>query len=1232
MAGAGTLDILGRKRRSSGIGRQMVQDILREAMGPRPKDSTTSLLGRDVDLNQITPEQAASLTSELEGAQTDTGFSGAQEAFDLIDIPGALVRGVVGAGLSLAKGDVDKAGERLLSALPGSENIPKLFGSKGIRAPEGSELLADVGFEPGTTADDERRVRIAMAAGIGRGEALKKFATRTGKPLAFEQQQEFDKLLQRVEATNPGLDTGVTFEDAKKAADLQDAAGIAVEIALDPLTYLTFGASAAGKAARGVAQLEKLGAKILPALKEVSTFDDAARIVRGIDIAGFGPKAKSKLLEDMAAAFKGGKPDLDFGRSLAERSQKGQLSAGFKIPFGPEFGPKLPTQGIANVLSTIGQPALLREAGNLPYGVNQGVHDFLTETPVIGQITKALRGAMDAGRRVTGKTGVAGFDDAIKEGLGIARTGVAEEERALTKLEARIRDLSRGTGVAADTIKRTALDAAETIKARAKTGGYATGSAVAEKMAADYAATLSRTGLKESDIAPLAAGFAEINERLAAKAHKFKLPLNELSDESLSYMHRMITGPGLDWVKANKGKFKDVSGGLEFNARSGMFEGRIEKWQGKTIGQINEAMSEALGGGKFFTDDPVAATRHAVHEMHRRVGNAYTAAKIVERFGAEPAEAVVKNSALDLYEKLGLKVADSEMDALSKTAVPREIFEAMTRVADFQKAPGKFVKAWRKIADTLKATVTVLFPAFHGRNMLENGFKSVVEGNANPENFQAAMKLLAKAQDLNAGGGGFLADAARNARGVIQKAAGDVDPATMKLLSEEAGFKTVDEFAAWANGNGLLENRFTSEFGVDMRNALKGTPATGGEKAQQAFGGVFGLPLKTGFAVASGTENWFRLSMFIDRLKKGFGREGALSEVKRVFFDYRDLGARESQLAKDFGFFYTFYRQNARYIAQTAAKHPIYTKQISRLFGDDPDNPRWSWMSDKAAFKVGGYDVSLGFLPQQQFNMFDLSEGDVFDKMQGKLGDAIGQANPVIEGALSAAFGKDLYKNQPLEYVDKAADWTFAPEWMQRMIGLRQTTGGGYVMSPKWRWAMDSIPALGRFAQTQISLDKQDRQLWQTLAQVLAGVRIEKGDIAKDSMALLDRNIKRAGKGLPELREDGPNAWRVDRRTVEGRYISALTKAQPDKADVIALAANPEYIGRLAPYITLDKDGEPVMNRLLVDRMHTLGMEKYPRHWALLRAQQARDASRIKTANPFETQAQAAFAGLFGGR
>jgi hypothetical protein len=270
--------------------------ILAEALNPKQKQMIEwpPGSGQMVDPEALTPEQAAILTGKMTHAKPDEagGFSFTEALFDILDIPGAAVRGVAGAIT-----DPSKAGERLLSALPGSEEIPRLFGGDGFTAPTGSDLLQDLGWKKGSTMEDERRVRIAVAAGLSEREARQRFGQWGSERPDVDTQAAFDALSEKVAGE---VDTGITMDDWQNAIDSQDFAGFALDIALDPLTYMTFGASAAGKAAKAISMAGKHTPKLLEGLRGAQTASEASAVVRGIEGASKAWKDRTAKLVERA--------------------------------------------------------------------------------------------------------------------------------------------------------------------------------------------------------------------------------------------------------------------------------------------------------------------------------------------------------------------------------------------------------------------------------------------------------------------------------------------------------------------------------------------------------------------------------------------------------------------------------------------------------------------------------------------------------------------------------------------------------------------------------------------------------------------------------------------------------------------------------------------------------------------------------------------------------------------
>jgi hypothetical protein len=347
-----------------GVGRDMVRRILQDA-----------LQGDTEEIGRVRSE----IEQGLGQRAVEYGTKGLGHIGDVLDIPGAFVRGVVGAGISAFRGEFGQAGERLLSALPGSEEVPQMLGlGQGFRAPTGQDLLTDIGFEPSNTMEEERRVRIAMAAGLGRGDAAKRFTTRyEEEQLSAEQSADFQNVMQRALQIDPDLQTGITSDDIKRATSADDFMGFAAEIALDPLTYLTMGASAAGKAAKlvqaasraarftkfadeGIEVARLAERAVLDSFKGAETLEDAVKVVGALELPDAGKRA---LLDALPDAYKGGKPDLELGKTLMDQVRAGQYRVGFQLPFGIgdpvlEDGATKAVEFLGNSLAAVGKGAM----------------------------------------------------------------------------------------------------------------------------------------------------------------------------------------------------------------------------------------------------------------------------------------------------------------------------------------------------------------------------------------------------------------------------------------------------------------------------------------------------------------------------------------------------------------------------------------------------------------------------------------------------------------------------------------------------------------------------------------------------------------------------------------------------------------------------------------------------------------------------------------------------------
>jgi hypothetical protein len=1319
----------------------------------------------------------AARTAGLEGARPDeeSGFNIFNSLISLLDIVGRPVRGLLGAGISAAKGDLDKAGSRLLDAAltPFDALTFNIFDvAKEETNTTGSDLLNDLGWKSGTTAEDERRIRIAMAAGVSRRDAIRQFGIYGDRRLPESVAQSFEKVLQAAKAADPELDLNPTMDDLKNAVDAQDFAGFAAEVLLDPLTYLSMGVTSAGKAAKAVGAIAEQAPRLAKAVRAAVSLDDALKAIKvSKEIGG---KQQARLTKLITRAWKhapeGEKPSLYLADNWAKQVREGQRAMFTTIGGKPlvKGGP------VAEVLTHIGQTKVAEEV--LGKATVSGRLGQAMQLPGVEQVVGGVKGLVRFARdKLDTKTGVNFIDELLVSRDAEARKGLTEIGRVLNSFDSELRQVAKGDAVVEKSLRQQVSKAVELSK---QTGGD-----FAEATdAARVALGLSNNAVGADTVAKIAAGIVRINNTMLDNASKVPTRIRELNDDTIQYLHHMLTPEAKKLFAEQKKTTKWLeSTGLEFNARSRTFNARSEKSYGKTLDELNNAF-RGEHGIDLFNPDPIAATRESVRLTQRAVANAKFAEAFVREYGAttddtlkallesvdglperllnmrkaaeydaattkaaaraaremgaahggtfkpkpgiqglleyvtkertpkaaafaakmnpnnrqqvkelrklikeeilaqrpkvsvalaktkptglpdlnkipegldvygtaEYFKKVLKDSgkvepgtvsAFDIYNRLGLKLPNTPEDLAKLVSVrmPEEAAAFVTRALKIQKDPGTFIRYYDKITNWMKSWVTVPFLQFHGRNFLENSFKNILEGNTNPANYKNAAKLLSQASDLNAGSPDWVGKAANKLKQVF-RSMGEPDVATLKDLKEAGVGDNYAKIADWLVAHGVLDNRVTSEFGEVLQDGVEGT----GRAARQVRGlgakvvkelGTQGGVLRAGYALGAGTENLHRTSLFLDRIRKGYSAIEAAAEVKRVFFDYRALTNFESTYAKRMGFFYSFYRNNLRYILQQAFTKPEMTKQILRLFQNDPDNPKQKWLSDKASFTAGAKEVALGFIPQQQFSMFGFNGEDIVDKLQNKAQQLVGMGNPLITTPLEVAFNKDLFTGGQLLQETTSVDWSFAPEAVQELIGYHQNEKGEHKIGRVWNLVFGAVPAIGRFSSTALQLTRKERTYWEKLTQLVSGIKIQDRDLEKEDLALIDRNLLRAKQQLPLVKRDNYGNYRVNEETRMGRVASAMLF--PSKAKMKDLALEPVILFKLKPYMTFDKDGEVIVTDPLRLKMHEVAVEYFPREQAFFDATETRKAVvrsiQGREVNPLDEEAQKGFSAFLQG-
>jgi hypothetical protein len=205
----------------------------------------------------------------------------------------------------------------------------------------------------------------------------------------------------------------------------------------------------------------------------------------------------------------------------------------------------------------------------------------------------------------------------------------------------------------------------------------------------------------------------------------------------------------------------------------------------------------------------------------------------------------------------------------------------------------------------------------------------------------------------------------------------------------------------------------------------------------------------------------------------------------------------------------------------------------------------------------------------------------------------------MISGAGEVIFNKDLYTEKPL--VEKGGvtqEWTFAPEPIQKAIGIEKNPNGTYTMNGYWSLAFNFVPALRRFATTAGAFTEQDRTFWSAMLKNTAGINVKKRDFIKEDLVLMDRNLQRSQRKMDLVVRTGFGKYKVNTNRLQGRLFSALFFPTEDKMKDLSL--DPEIAAVAYPYMTLRKNdpNKILMTGILKQKLREIAIERFPKEAA----------------------------------
>ena len=820
--------------------------------------------------------------------------------------------------------------------------------------------------------------------------------------------------------------------------DAGDVAGFGAEILLDPTTYLTFGASAVGKAGKvakaaglstkGAARYRTLGRALADSTPDV------------LKAAGEAAAKHGTTLEALAGQKLGG-------------------LFGVKVPFGPSFVPGF-AQG--ETAQAIGEG--LGQAARLPLTLaarNPKIRKAMETTKAYwrGAFDPAVQNQFDPLAQELASVGTKNLD-ASRDKLLQHFAELGDEMKGLTGefVTAHGKDPFFAHGVdPAEIVRRAVQHGGETA---ASPGAFSLISGGALNVAPELENRISAFGKKLSDAQAEAfsryqAGGGDVNALNEGEffRHLFRQPAEAASRPSglklrtqapkyvpAEQINAMLRDPSLLYADKAAGAKADLSVIAErlLGPAHLPIVQQAADLAGKPVQSVASDLAEWLSskgtkfakeGKNYYGNDVLRNHFDYMASLNRMLSNMDAVKSLLGKSATNDLEGTVRISEALAGAKMnpGSAIAKmaSEMgttpEALRNMRIPQEVADAASSVLRKQTNPewmDKIGQLIDKAIGAYKSNLTVPFPSFHVRNrasgMWMNLASNHVETPADLMRYgQASAEMTSILKNPQANAGILQEMVAHRALPVSfgQRGSGEIADVISGALPEK--------------GTSYLSPLGPARYALDSAKAgvsgYQKARAAGSGRVWSSVKGAYNALHEPGSEAARQIEAMNRGEMYLYLKGKGWAPDAAAAEVRKLQIDYSDLTQFEKKVMKRIVPFYSFTRKNLPVLIEKMLERPggpmaqtVRGSNIGRSEDDFVPPYVGEGMSVPLPGGDGRYLSELG-LPTDQFaNLFATGPTGfgTFKRTGQKL---LSQIAPPLKAAVELPTGINLFTGKPFE-------------------------------------------------------------------------------------------------------------------------------------------------------------------------------------------------------------------------
>lgn len=561
---------------------------------------------------------------------------------------------------------------------------------------------------------------------------------------------------------------------------------------------------------------------------------------------------------------------------------------------------------------------------------------------------------------------------------------------------------------------------------------------------------------------------------------------------------------------------------------------------GKEFERFAATMDELKQAGLNFEDNFVIANAIRADENAKVGAGTRFIRDITESMGRVASEAPtgwrpinMTNVSAQAEKLLGISAKAGE-EVYFHPMIAQELEKGVKAVIT-DDASKDFFKAYDKIQNLWKAGVTSIFPAFHGRNALSNVFQNFLDIGLhaiNPATHGSASQMIFYDRQLNA-----LEKVVYGGKGGEEALAHLNELLGKKMFTDKAGYDwTVGEIRQVLKDRGIAFKGGTGQIDVfdaksvdSFTQELFGTAGTGDKLkklAKQALPTSQDFkPFEVGRNIGSMVEDQAKLVNFMTNLKATGDVEHAAARTSMFLFDYQNLTKFEKTFLKRIIPFYTFTRKNLELQAKTLMTTPGRIAAEIKGLQNIGEAMSGGNLTDEEKSKLPNWLQSgIGILKSRKGSTLEMfsSLGTPIEQPFAAFqpNQFLGSVSPLLRVPIEAATGYSWFQGKALSDATNAAAYKNAPKVLKDAIGYTELTGKrkdgtefkwSVALRPTMMNTINNLPLFGRVLSSLKQMEDVDVSSQGKILQQLVGVKayaINLDDEANKQEIALQKQLK----------------------------------------------------------------------------------------------------------------------------